>query len=165
MPAFPGQRPPFTPGHTLSVQHGAWSPRRVDPLAADMVAVVEGDPEVTWLRTVDRPALWAWARAEARVQLVEEYLMAAAAEAFNDVGDLDADRVKSAYLLLHRFETRAATLRSQLGMTPLSRARLGRDTAAGHLDAARLMAELHKQEQDEKGVTTADPLDDKQGDA
>jgi hypothetical protein len=50
--------------------------------------------------------------------------------------------VKSAYLLLHRAESRAATLRARLGLDPLSRARLGKDIAAAEVDVARLMAGL-----------------------
>ncbi|SDN51283.1 hypothetical protein SAMN05660199_00168 [Klenkia soli] len=157
VPAFPGQRPPFEPGHTLSMQHGAWSPRRVEPLAAEMVAVVEDDPTVTWLRPVDRPALWAWARAEAQVQLLTEYLAKAAEETGDGVGDLDADRVQSAYLLLHRAEARATTGRTRLGLDALSRARLGRDTAATNVDMARLMAELERQAKDGAAPTRVPP--------
>src|SRR5438874_771269 len=32
--------PQFPPGHTLTLRHGAKSPRRVDPLAAELVARV-----------------------------------------------------------------------------------------------------------------------------
>jgi hypothetical protein len=45
VPAFPSQRPPFEPGNQLATTyHGAYSPRRVDPLAAELVAVVLDDP-------------------------------------------------------------------------------------------------------------------------
>jgi len=48
--AKPGARnyswPPFEAGNAAAVQHGAYSPRRVDPLAADILASVE--PTVTW---------------------------------------------------------------------------------------------------------------------
>ena len=30
--------PPFPPGHELSVRHGVWSRRRVDPLVQELVA-------------------------------------------------------------------------------------------------------------------------------
>jgi hypothetical protein len=36
--------PPFEPGHTLSTRHGAYSPRRVEPLAAELVELALADP-------------------------------------------------------------------------------------------------------------------------
>lgn len=140
--------PPFEKGHELSMKHGAWSPRKVDPLATEMVERVTTDLE--WLTPADMPAVWAWARAEAQVQLVTEYLIAAAEITGDGVGDLDADRVKAAYLLLHRAEARATTGRTRLGLDPLSRARLGRDVAAANVDLAALMAEEHERRKAEE---------------
>ena len=152
VPAFPGQRPPFPPGHELSVQHGAYSPRKVDPLATELVDLVLADPDCQYVRApAYRPAVWAWARAEAQVQLLTEYLAARGEESGDGIGDLDKERVRSAYLLLHRADARAATGRARLGLDPLSRARLGRDVAAGSVDAARLMAILAEQEPAEQG--------------
>lgn len=150
-PAHTGQRPPFRPGHELSVQHGAFSPRKVDPLARDLVDQVLADPDVRYLQApAYRLALWAWARAEAQVQLLTEYLAKRAEEAGDGVGDLGADRVRSAYLLLHRAEARATTQRTRLGLDPLSRARLGKDVASAQVDTARLMAELDRRDQQER---------------
>lgn len=148
-PAFPGQRAPFEPGNTAALQHGAFSPRFVDPLAADLVRLVLEDPQVGYLTApAYRPALWAWARAEAQAQLLVEYLARAGQESGDGVGDLDLDRVRTAYLLLHRAESRADRSRARLGLDPLSRARLGKDVAqAKAADAAALMAELHRLEQ------------------
>lgn len=147
VPAFPGQRPPFLPGHELSLQHGAYSPRKVDPLAAEMVALILADPDCQYAHgPTYRPALWAWSRAEAQAQLLTEYLAARGEESGDSIGDLDSERVRAAYLLLHRADARAATGRARLGLDPLSRARLGRDVAAGSVDAARLMAILAEQE-------------------
>lgn len=128
-----------TPGNTIALRHGAYSPRKVDPLARELVEQVTG--ELEWLTDADAPAVWAWARAEAQVQLLTEYLMTAAEITEDGVGDLDAERVRSAYLLLHRAEARAQTGRTRLGLDPLSRAKLGRDVAAGKVDLARAMAE------------------------
>ena len=139
---------PFRPGHELSLQHGAYSPRKVDPLAAELVAVVLDDPQASHAHASHyRPALWAWARAEAQVQLLTEYLSMKAEAAGDGIGDLDDDRVKAAYLLLHRAEARAMSGRARLGLDPLSQARLGRDRAAANVDMAQLMAQLHKLEQ------------------
>lgn len=141
------QHPPFEPGNVIATQHGAYSPRKVDPLATELVERVLSDASVTYLQApAFRPALWAWARAEAQVQLLTEYLEQ---RGKGGVGDLDDDRVKSAYLLLHRAEARASTGRARLGLDPLSRARLGRDVAQGRAaDAAAVMAELHRLEQE-----------------
>lgn len=130
---------PFAPGHTLSMQHGAYSPRRVDPIATDLVQRVTADLE--WLTPADAPAVWGWARAEAQVQLLSEYLAKAGEASDDGVGDLDETRVQAAYALLHKAESRAASGRAALGLTPISRARLGRDVAASRVDLARLMAD------------------------
>lgn len=155
VPAFEGQRPPFQPGNTLGakpgnelgLRHGAYSPRRVDPLARELVEqTVAHLPQLgapQWA-----PAMWAWARAEAQVQLLVEYLSVAGAVAGDGVGDLGDEKVRAAYLLLHRAEARADRSRARLGLDPLSAARLGRDKAAASVDVARLMAELARQDGD-----------------
>lgn len=163
VPAFPGQRPPFAPGNeagrkfepgnALQERHGAYSPRRVDPLAAELVDLVLADPDTAYLREARwRPALWAWARAEAQVQLLTEYLEQKATSADSGVGDLGDERVRAAHLLLHRAEARADRSRARLGLDPLSAARLGRDRTAAALDAAQLMAGLERQEQERRRV-------------
>ncbi len=158
MLAFEGQRPPFQPGHELSVQHGAYSPRKVDPLARELVDQVLADPEASAAHAPRyRLALWAWARAEAQAQLLTEYLSKAAEATGDGVGDLELERVRSAYLLLHRAESRATTQRTRLGLDPLSAARLGRDRAAGAVDTARVMAEIHRLR--EQGVDVSGVLE------
>jgi phage terminase small subunit len=125
--------PPFEPGNSVALRHGAYSPRRVDPLAAELVERVLADTD--WLRPCDRPAVWAWARAEARVQLLAEHLAA-------NGGDLaDDGSVRPAADLLSRVEAQAQRMRSVLGLDPLSRARLGRDVAATRVDLEALRAE------------------------
>lgn len=124
--------PDFERGNRIAERHGAYSPRRVDPLAAELVEQVGS--ELEWLRPCDRPALWAWARTEARVQLVSDWLV----ERGGDIADDGA--VRPAADLLTRLESRAESLRARLGIDPLSRARLGRDVAASRLDLARLWA-------------------------
>ena len=148
-PEFEGQRPPFLPGNVVAATHHAYSPRRVDPLATEIKAAVLADPATAYLEAPRyAAAVWGWARAEAQVQLLTEYLEKAGEVTGDGVGDLEAERVKSAYLLLHRAEARALSGRRALGLDPLSAARLGRDVAATGVDVARLMAEQHRQEQD-----------------
>ena len=80
----------------------------------------------------DMPAVWAWVRCEARCELLTEWLGAKGS-------DLDGDEnVRPAADLLNRLTKQAESMRSKLGLDPLSRARLGRDAAAGAVDLARL---------------------------
>jgi hypothetical protein len=60
---------PFQPGHTLSLRHGAYSPRVVEPLARRLLGeFAEAKP--VWIEQVDTAALTAWARAEARCEVL-----------------------------------------------------------------------------------------------
>ncbi|MFQ1002615.1 hypothetical protein [Modestobacter sp. SSW1-42] len=129
----------------------------MDPLATELVALVEADPSVTWLSPVHRPALWAWARAEAQVQLLTEYLERAGEVTGDGLGDLESEAVKAAYLLLHRAEARATTQRARLGLDPMSRARLGRDVAsAGAADAVAELTRLREQHERATGGRVID---------
>lgn len=132
-----GSWPPFQPGHELSTRHGAYSPRRVDPLAAELVDLVLADPTCAYLQAARwRAGLWAWARAEARVQLLTEWLA--------DHGEgVDSDgSIAPALTALRMWEVRASNARSRLGLDPLSAARLGRDVTAAQVDMARLLSGL-----------------------
>ncbi|MBB5075833.1 hypothetical protein [Nonomuraea endophytica] len=154
-PRFPGQRPPFQPGHELSVRHGVYSLRKVDPVARELVAEVLADPECAYLgKPRWRGALEAWARAEAQVRLLMAYQEGLAEVSGDGVGDLADERVRAAYALLHRAENRAARERSRLGLDPLSAARLGRDVAAAGVDMAKLLSGLDHEgnDNDDKGV-------------
>lgn len=151
LPENDRQHPPFEPGNQVAVSHGAYSPRLVDPLAQTFVDLVLEDPAVVQLRAPHwRPALWAWARAEAQAQLMTEWLEAQSGD--DGVGDLSDERVKAAYLLLHRAEARAHACRGRLGLDPLSAARLGRDRASEAVDTARLMQELQRVEAEKQRV-------------
>jgi hypothetical protein len=148
--------PPFQPGHELSTTHGAWSDRKVAPLAQALLAEVleqaaaTGSP-TSYLADVSyRPALLAWARLEARIELLHVWLA--------DRTDLDDEgEVRPAADLLTRLEGQALKARERLGMDPLSRARLGRDVAAGQIDLAKLLAALgDDQTDDQEGAHDAD---------
>lgn len=133
-PAFAGQRRPFAPGNQAALHHGAWSPGVVEPIADRLLA--DAVAEVPYLAEPRYgPALRAWARAEAQAQLISTYL--------EERGVLDDEgSPRPAEAALHRAETRAATRRNELGLTPASAARIGRDLAAarGGLDLAVLMS-------------------------
>lgn len=49
VPKFPGQRPPFTPGNEMAVKHGAGSPRKVAPIAAELMQELFADETVSYL--------------------------------------------------------------------------------------------------------------------
>lgn len=125
------------PGNTIAQKHGAFSPRVVDPVAASLVEnVVElvpylGDPSY-------EPAVWAWGRAEARVQVLAAWL--------DENGPLDeAGDPRPALAALLQFERLAMNHRTRLGLDPLSRAALGRDVAAQQLDLARLYDSMEQE--------------------
>jgi hypothetical protein len=151
VPAFPGQRPPLPAGHEVTVQHGAYSPRAVHPLAVEIRDSVLADPEVAYLQAPRwAPAVWAWAQAEAQHQLVSEYLAKCGLESGDGIGDLDKERVRSAYLIQHRARAHADRLRGQLGLTPSSWAKLTKDgqvARAAAAGTAAIMADLRRLEQ------------------
>jgi hypothetical protein len=158
VPEFEGQRPPFQPGNRVSVgnrgllKHGAYSPRRVDSLATEIMTSLLGDEDLAYLgQSRWRLSLLALCRAEAQVQLFSEYIADAALAAGNGVGDLTAEDMHAAYLGLHRAEARATTQRTRLGLDPLSASRLGAYRASEALDTARLMQQLEKAERDQRG--------------
>lgn len=154
----PWQRPPFPPGHEINVTHGGYTPRRFDPLAESiMLSVLEEarlpNAETSYLLgAAYRPQLWAWARTEARVQLVSEWLLENGGDLFDDDVEIsesgteviEVGRVRAAAKFLARLEATALRQRVELGLTPLSRARLGRDVAAAKVDLAQMFADLAK---------------------
>ena len=130
MPAFAGQRPPFEPGHELSTRHGAWSDRKVRPIAEVILQDVLSDPACEYLRAPRFAAeLTAWSVAEARCRLLESYIAHLAEGDDTGVGDLSNERTRSAWALLHRCETRAQSGRDRLGLSPLSAGRIAKDLA------------------------------------
>ena len=93
-----------TPDNTIALKTGAWSPRTYDPLARLVQTFVE---HADGLRPVYIPAVWAWARTEARIVLLNEYLL-------THDGAPD-DTTRRASDLLRRLEARAESPRSKLG--------------------------------------------------
>ena len=124
-PLFPGQRPPFEPGHTLSTTAGHRSERRVAPLADQFVAALLEDESVpAYLSEPSfRPALVAWARAEAIAALLEDYISRVGLEkALSGKAPLTEQ--------LRRWDVTAANHRARLGLDPVSRAKIMRDLSA-----------------------------------
>lgn len=143
--------PPFEKDNTAAVRHGAWSARKISPiaeeLAVDLLEVAAADPGLVHLtRPIFRPAIRAWARVEARIELLSTWLDARTAGA--DPGDLTADGdIRPAADLLARLEGQALKHRAQLGIDPTSLARLQRDaTTARSFDLAALLSAVDNQE-------------------
>lgn len=143
--AFPvGKRgyswPPFEEGNRAAVKHGAWSPSVTEPRAGDLVdqivemATAEGS-STPWLAEPSyRLSLLALARTEVRIERISAWLIERGSELKGDGDTVGASNT------LSKLEARAESLRSKLGLDPTSRARLGRDVAAGRVDMARLMS-------------------------
>jgi hypothetical protein len=122
-PPKPGARSyswaPFQPGHTLSVHHGARSPRIVGEVAEQLaVGLVEDRPDLL----AYPEAVGAWARAEARCWLVESFI------AENGLLDADGKPVGVAKYVAG-WERLAVELRATLGLDPKSEAALARERA------------------------------------
>ncbi|MDQ3640433.1 MAG: hypothetical protein M3450_02895, partial [Actinomycetota bacterium] len=91
--------PPFQPGHTLTLRHGAYSARTWRPLA-DRISAELPDIAPWCTRPTYGPAVAAWARTEAQLQLVMTFL--------DEHGPLDGDGApRPATALLSRLEAHA----------------------------------------------------------
>lgn len=108
--------PAFGDGNTAAERHGADSERRWRPLAEQLEQDILG--LAPWLtRPGFRPAVRAWAKAEAQATLIGEWL--------DEHGLLDDEgepRPAATYSL--RLEASAAAKRQALGLDPLSFAKL-----------------------------------------
>lgn len=118
----------FRPGHTLSLRHGAYSPRVYGETAEALVAgVLEQRPHLAGYGT----AVAAWATVEARCEVLRAHL--------DEQGMLDdRGRPRPAVELLLRLERQADRARQRLGLDPRSDAQLARETA----EAAGSVADL-----------------------
>lgn len=154
VPDFPGQRPPFVSGNSLAVTHGAsrWRPDSYfrDEALALLTEMKESSLVPPFLQAPEYvPAVLAYATTLIRIRKVEEWLSTTAWEGMPD--ELDGEgQVRSAARLLERYEKSAARQRQELGLTPLSRARLGKDVAAGR-SIADMLEERRRGRQAEAG--------------
>jgi hypothetical protein len=109
-------RPPFAPGNDLAATHGAYSERKVSPLAAEVEAALPGIAPWATAPTFEG-AVHSYCWVEAQLALVRQYV--------DEQGLLDDDgNPRPVLTLLDRLEGRAASLRSELGLTPLALAKL-----------------------------------------
>jgi hypothetical protein len=143
---------PFSQGHELSTVHGAYSARKTDPLASQLIAELldsEDCPEHCRLPRF-RWSLEAWARTTAQLHLVSAWLAdqvaehgleAALAESTSGVETMSAGkgrtrkvsagkRIEAGLVLVDRLERRAAALRAELLLSPAAASRAGLDVVA-----------------------------------
>lgn len=128
VPAFEGQRAPFQRGNLAAAQHGAYSPRTVEPRARAYVDEVASDPATAYL-TQPRfaTALHSWAQSCARVDLVQEYVDRLGVEESMQAGRGQVSPME----LLAKLSAGRDRVAARLGLDPLSAARLGKDIAQG----------------------------------
>lgn len=113
------KHPNFSNGNELATTHGVWSARRVNPVAREIqAALLEERPDLA----DHAAATWAWSRAESRCLLLEAWI--------DENGFFDEDgKPTPAATLTTRFEKLAQSLRSRLGLDPVSQAQLATDRA------------------------------------
>lgn len=115
-PVFEGQRPPFQPGHELSLRHGAYSQLKLGTRVGELVELIR--PDVPMLRPADELSVRLLAVTLARL----ERALAALETLESDEGSrLEADA--------RGWLNRATQLADKLGLNPTARARLGVDVA------------------------------------
>lgn len=134
---------PFVAGNFKAKKHGAHSDRIITPIAAALANQLMTDLPYLQDPTY-REALLDYARTVARVEVLEQWL--------DENGEVDAEgKVAPAATYLLRVRAHAAQMASRLGLDPLSRARLGKDTTAAKLDVAQIMAEIARAAAIERG--------------
>ena len=149
------------PGSKLRLTHGGKDPERIAEVSAQILTALLNSPDCPqWLHdTSYNYELLAWSEAEARVRLMRTWInehgivqgmteVTVSEEVETSSGDkstvtrvLNAQKISGMFSELHKAETLAAGRRAALGLTPVSRARLGKDLAASQFDLARFWAE------------------------
>lgn len=152
---------PFEEGNTAAVTHGAKSPRIIAPLALQVIARAKARPDwPAWLNdTSYTEEIWSWAWCEAVLELYRRELMSLdnltelRTERSNEQEDvtvrrgskqrkLSSEKRRSLEDGIMTWTRLAKAHRTSLGLDPLSRSRIGRDTAAAKLDLATLWSRL-----------------------
>lgn len=148
-------RRPAEPDNTLSLVHGASSRRTLDPVAREIIAETLADDGTAYLAEVKYgQALRAWARAEARVLLLDA--------ALDRHGLEDHDGNPSPWLsAIERAEAAAERARGRLGLDPLSRSKITAATAQASRDGMAALLTHGRALRDaaaERGDVLAGPL-------
>jgi hypothetical protein len=118
--------PPFEPGNTAAMTHGARSERLVEPRARELVPLIlKANPQLDAVR--DGAAVFRYAVTLARVERVYAWLAERDDAVFTDA---EAGEVHGVYLRLETWERQADKAEERLAIAPLTRARLGLDLIA-----------------------------------
>lgn len=133
--------PPFEPGNTAAVRHGAYSRRVVLPRAQEILTAALEDPAMPdHVRSAGfAAAAQAWAEAEAVAELVLQWAVAQMEN--GDVGAMMTPPLpgtKAPIEVWRAVHAHAANLRAKLGLDPVSYSKIARDLglAARAQDAA-----------------------------
>jgi hypothetical protein len=150
-PEFEGQRPPFQPGNQLAVTHGAYSSKRIDPVATQFRDEILSSPAMQYLLEPQYAAMfWQYCRTAARIQAIEDALdgMTIEAAAYSGKG-------QTSWLeLLRKWTSTLTTLAARLGLDPRSYAALGKDVSqARQADAATLLTRARAEAEGNTGST------------
>lgn len=150
-PEFPGQRPPFHPGNELAVTHGAYSAKRIDPVATGFRDEILSSPAMQYLLEPQYAAIfWQYCRTAARIQAIEDALDAMTIEqaAYSGKG-------QTSWLeLLRKWTTTLTNLAGRCGLDPRSFASLGKDVSqARQADAATLLTRARAEAEKNTGTT------------
>lgn len=158
VPEFPGQRPPFQPGHELSMKHGAGSPRKRDPIAQALATELLLDESVAYLKAPRfAAAVQAWAVAEAKCALISNWVDSMPIE----VAAESKQGQTSALELLRKWETTAQTHRTRLGLDPVSAAKLGKDVSQGRqADAATALTRMRSEAEARRAAEAGEVVGD-----
>lgn len=152
-PAFPRQRPPFAPGNQLAVKHGIHSLTQVQPIAEEFIETLRSDPALAYLATRGfAAALQAWARAEARVALMEAYM-----DTMNMGEAVRTDTARTSVMeQMLNLEATAERARGRLGLDPRSAQQIRKDFAqAKHADAATWLTQQRALAEAEQSNTSS----------
>jgi hypothetical protein len=155
VPEYEGQRPPFGPGNQVGVRHGSRSPQVVDPMAADLAEQIVLVPGLEYLREPRNAlAVDSWAHARARVLLLRAYcagksiedcraemtLFEETAEGLPSSGMVrrysQLRHTEAAWRELERAEKHEMGCADRIGLSPLSRMKLGKMAQAANADLA-----------------------------
>jgi hypothetical protein len=125
-PEFEGQRPPYAPGNTSAMVHGARSERTIRPLAEQLMqAILEDAEQPDHLRSpMFRFTLSECCRAQAVAEILFDYIDSLGVE------DMVRPRLSGTKSPVDQWKAaaaHAASLRSKLGLDPVSYARIAKD--------------------------------------
>lgn len=130
--------PPFEPGNTAAVTHGARSDRLVEARARELApGIFEANPHLDGVR--DGAAVWRYAVTLARIDRVYRWLSEQGDPVF---ADLEAGAAHGIYERLERWERQADKAEERLAIAPLTRARLGLDLMAARKARKTLEEEI-----------------------